>query len=226
MERTFIVFLIALVLLMYRRGSLANLRRPLTYNRTTPKSATSNPSGFPLVAVRVPSAINSTTSLHSYKSKLSRKVFLLNTTERFSAVAPYSSNLSRELRLERVSKQARRHRCAWATNGGPFNRDGSTSGALIVNGQIIIDDFGGAVGLGVTAGPSPQWILGPIKKEDVLRFSLLHFVTGFDWLVYNGVNVAPEQKFKPAIKRAPRTAVGVDRAGNLIVMVADGCERW
>ncbi|KAL7569227.1 hypothetical protein ACA910_016782 [Epithemia clementina (nom. ined.)] len=203
--------------------SLARLKVLRIANKTPTRVGSDN--YFPLITVPVAASVNPTTTLHVYKHKLSRKVFMLNTTDSFSVIAPYSSNNSHALRLERVSVQAGRHNCSWGINGGPFHKDGSTAGALIIDGKIIIDDFGGAAGFGVTGKPTVQWVLGSLTKERAYQLGVVHFVTGFDWLVYNGENVAAKQRFKPAIKRAPRTAVGVDKTGNLLIIVADGCER-
>ena len=218
---------VIMIFLLFRRIRVARFRiegelKSFVEN----KSSTTSTNSFSYVSVPIPVADNPTTSLQVHKSELPRRVYLLNSTQQLDVIAPYNSNSTRSLKLERVSVQARRHHCVWAVNGGPFHRDGSTAGALIIDGKVIIDDFGGASGFGVTAGPSPQWILGPVSEQDVTRLGIVDYVTGFDWLVYNGHNVATKQQHMPAIKRAPRTAVGVDKFGNLILMVADGCERW
>mmetsp|Transcript_35093 Transcript_35093/g.73090 ORF Transcript_35093/g.73090 Transcript_35093/m.73090 type:complete len:182 (-) Transcript_35093:596-1141(-) len=155
------------------------------------------------------------------------------------------------LSLERVSKQARQRGCSWAANAGPFHRDGTSAGTLMIGGKIINHDFGGAIGFGITAvynekpedirptsrflGSEQQarqfWVIGPLQNESQARdeLKLMDYVTGFDWLVYDSINMAKKKgnnKHSPPVQRAPRTAIGLDAGGNLMVLVADGCERW
>jgi hypothetical protein len=69
-----------------------------------------------------------------------------------------------------------------------------------------------------------SWVLGTPPSQAVLA-DLEWFVTGFDWLVREGVNVASHDA--TGAPRAARTAVGIDgHDGSLVLLVADGCERW
>jgi len=57
--------------------------------------------------------------------------------------------------------------------------------------------------------------------------TLWDFVTGFDWLIYNGkslVNKNNNNSNPTGIDRAPRTVIGLDKDSNLILLVVDGCE--
>jgi len=45
-------------------------------------------------------------------------------------------------------------------------------------------------------------------------------MSGFGWLVYNGSNTVRTQ----GGEAAPRTTIGVDDQGRLIMLVVDGCE--
>jgi hypothetical protein len=40
------------------------------------------------------------------------------------------------------------------------------------------------------------------------------------------VVVEPDDEKRTGAARAPRTAVGVTGSGRLVVVVADGCEKW
>ncbi|CAJ1932673.1 unnamed protein product [Cylindrotheca closterium] len=106
-----------------------------------------------------------------------------------------------------------------ATNGGPFNADGSNSGPVVIQGRLVgtnaPTDF---VGFGTTV--NGEYLFGNYHDFDDDR--IWEFVTGFGWLVYNGTSVVISNEDD---KRAPRTIVGVDKNDNLISLVIDGCER-
>jgi Phosphodiester glycosidase len=140
-------------------------------------------------------------------------------------------------RLERTSNQAKRHNCTIAVNAGPFNKDGSCVGTVVVNGQVIYNtgsSSSSSVGFGITAGgPAVRrrhWVLGTLASpdEDIPKLGIVHFVTGFDWLVQDGVNVgtANGRNNTTGAERAPRTSIGVDHRGRLVILVTNGCELW
>jgi len=58
--------------------------------------------------------------------------------------------------------------------------------------------------------------------------SLESFVTGFYWLVYDGVVVAKDDDNGKGteLQRAARTAIGTTSDGSLVILVVDGCEKW
>lgn len=140
--------------------------------------------------------------------------------------------------LEKASTQARNagYCTLAAVNGGPFHADGTSLGLLVRQGQVIQDvpDEGSAaslVGFGRQQRqrqnndtPSWYWVFGaPPPAHDHLDF----YLTTFGWLVYNGTNVVDDNDNNPTgAHRAPRTAVGVRRDGQLVFVVADGCEKW
>jgi exopolysaccharide biosynthesis protein len=129
-------------------------------------------------------------------------------------------------RLEVTSRQSEKYNCVFAGNGGPFNADGSPSGALIIKGSPInntIEEVGASpsfVGFGTTQ--NDEWIMGTFSQ--VQDLSLWNFVTGFGWLVYEGLSIANNNVNPTGADRAARTAVGVDSKGFLFIVVADGCE--
>jgi Phosphodiester glycosidase len=156
-------------------------------------------------------------------------------------------------RLEQTSTLAKRHNCTIAANAGPFNKDGSCVGTIVVNGQIIQlekcnsstmnnhnnnnnnnnSSTSSSVGFGITAGPVRSWVLGSLpcsnqQADYIHKLGLVHFVTGFDWLVQDGVNVANKsgRNNTTGAQRAPRTSIGIDNQGRLVILVIDGCELW
>jgi len=175
-----------------------------------------------LYLVPVPSSIPFTNVTTLNFSDLPRKAHLVTTTEPWNVVVP-----SPYPHLERTSVQAKKHHCKLATNGGPFQVDGSCVGAVIVNGNVIANDFGGT-GFGITTTRGPQsssWVIGTIDTvQQAQDLGIQHYVTGFDWLVEYGENVVVDNN--TGGKEAPRTAIGVDHQGRLLLMVADGCEHW
>jgi hypothetical protein len=70
-------------------------------------------------------------------------------------------------------------------------------------------------------------VVGSLSTREQLD-ATQDFVTGFGWLVYQGRNVVvePDDEKRTGAARAPRTAVGVTGSGRLVVVVADGCEKW
>lgn len=123
-------------------------------------------------------------------------------------------------RLQRTTKISRQYNCTWATNGGPYNADGSGIGLVISHGEIRHESFGG-VGIGMTRDGS-HWAIGTPNAMDVANLS--DFVTGFDWLVREGALVNATDTTGAVL--SARTAIGVDWQGRLLVMIVDGCEKW
>ena len=76
----------------------------------------------------------------------------------------------------------------------------------------------------------------PRRTKKTIRY----FVSGFDWIVYRGQNAVRRTRrttkrsrirtrllgIEPSVSRAPRTAIGIDRDNNLMMIVVDGCEHW
>jgi hypothetical protein len=146
--------------------------------------------------------------------------------------------------MHRVSESSG---CEWAVNGGPYQTDGTPVGVVIANGTIVAggddhtDDTTNSVGFGITRDGN-YYILGNInakrrrrddnddngiainEDDDNIIDDLQEFVTGFDWLVYNGT--AQVGNDTTGAVRAPRTAIGVDGHGRLLWFVVDGCEVW
>jgi exopolysaccharide biosynthesis protein len=133
--------------------------------------------------------------------------------------------VQRPTRLEKVSEQSQFHQCHIAANGGPFQSNGDSVGGVVVNGQVVSNDFQESnVGFGRTY--KNEWILGGIRNStEATSLFVSDYVTGFDWLVYEGnVTVSSKHRYLRTHDRAPRTAIGVDRLGHLLLLVVDGCE--
>jgi hypothetical protein len=127
--------------------------------------------------------------------------------------------------LQTTSTQAKHHNCTVAaTNGGPFQADGTPVGPVIFNQTIVANphDFPSPVGFGSTMNDT--WILGSLASASEAK-RVRHFVSGFNWLVLNGTIHVPDHNPTGA-DQAPRTAVGVTRNGQLLLLVVDGCEKW
>jgi hypothetical protein len=181
--------------------------------------------GFELVLAPASSTNHGTNLTVLDSEDLPRKGYLAITDDSWSIVLPNRSAFDNSVHhLQPTSKQAKQHHCFLATNGGPYNADGTSVGAVIVDGNIVEDRFDG-VGFGVTTNRT--WVIGRVESSEQARaLRLQHYVTGFDWLVYNGSAVAMERNNTTGADKAPRTAVGIESEGRLMLLVADGCEKW
>ena len=87
--------------------------------------------------------------------------------------------------------------------------------------SVALDYHEWPAGVGVTA--AGDWVVGSINSTAIRELGIREFLTGFSWMVFGGMNVADPGNFS-----APRTMLGVDRAGRLLSLEVDGCEgcRW
>lgn len=159
------------------------------------------------------------TNLTKFSTSAGIAVHLLQTTEAWSVVAPTKHN-----KLETTLRQAQRNGCGTgATNGGPFNPDGTSSGPLVIEGKLQSNQTESAyIGFGTTR--NKEWVIGSFAQ--VRHLDPWNFVTGFKWLVYDGTMVANNSQNPTGAHQAARTAIGVDWNSSLLLMVSDGCERW
>ena len=151
-----------------------------------------------------------------------RSLYVLTSTEDFRVIVPPEQH-----QLQTTSKQSTANNCLYAANGGPFHADGTCAGAVIVDkSKVVSNDFGN-VGLGRT-NDNLTWIMGPVASDQqaIVDFDLRYYVTGFDWLVYDGKAVASLFNNTTGADQAPRTAVGLTATGVLVIVVADGCQFW
>jgi hypothetical protein len=92
---------------------------------------------------------------------------------------------------------------------------------VVVNHTVLHEEGEGGVGFGLSSD-STQWVMGYLLNDQATRVAR-DFVTGLGWLVYQG---RPVRQSTEGPERSARTAIGVDQSGRLIVVVADGCEKW
>lgn len=64
-----------------------------------------------------------------------------------------------------------------------------------------------------------SFVLGTLLTSDVESFNFTQLLTGFNWLVRDGV-----PRLIPSTQIAARTAIGVDRNGTLLIFEADGVD--
>jgi exopolysaccharide biosynthesis protein len=127
-----------------------------------------------------------------------------------------------------VSEQAARNGCVAATNLSPFSyaADAQCEPPLVSDGKVLLREHSGSsagcMGLFKRhANSTARWIFGEanaIARDGVLD-ELEQLVCGFQPLVINGTALSSSQTLI-----APRTAMGIDAAGRLITMVAEGSE--
>jgi N-acetylglucosamine-1-phosphodiester alpha-N-acetylglucosaminidase len=165
--------------------------------------------------------VNDTTSFATnvyILNEYGRKGYLVSTNELFT--------VEREAKLTATSTQAQQHDCYIASNGGPFQKTGESIGGVVVDSKVVSTDFSPTnVGFGSS---NSSWILGGIDNaSEALELGVQYYLTGFDWLVYKGKPTCTQKEDRSgsgAHSRAPRTAIGLDENGHLLLLVVDGCE--
>jgi len=80
----------------------------------------------------------------------------------------------------------------------------------------------------IKAGISTSTSVKPatITTSNSTKLQIWDFVTGFDWLVYNGKSLVDDDSTSSTSNRALRTVIGLDYNSDLILFVVDGCEYW
>jgi exopolysaccharide biosynthesis protein len=125
---------------------------------------------------------------------------------------------------EKTDTVAAAHNCTLAMNGGPFKypqKEGPfCKGHMVSNGKILSDFPTQRVDFGVTKGG--EFGFGSVTTEQVGDFQQL--LTGFELLLLNGVP-QPLNSSQSDTLLAPRTAIGLDETGNLLMMQAEGIEK-
>jgi N-acetylglucosamine-1-phosphodiester alpha-N-acetylglucosaminidase len=119
--------------------------------------------------------------------------------------------------------------CRWAVNGGPFNMTSGACdcGVFVANRSVLGGGGWGGPGFFNGSAPAPmfgvtsdhRWVVGVLNGSAAAALDVTWALPGFYWLVRGGRNVAGNSTY-----RAPRTAVGVDAAGRLLLLEVDGCE--
>jgi Phosphodiester glycosidase len=213
---------------MYRRQNLKSMRITILQTIGGVPSSLPPPVIFP-ISQNKPLFVNLTT-LPSNASRW-ETAHLIHTNYPWKVVVPPpSENTSHRLTLETTLQQAQRHHCnVAAANGGPFNAHGWSTGPTVMNQQLVRTSNESLldttfVGFGTTT--ENQWVLGNYRQLQDAFVSIDNFCTGFGWLVYHGKMVANNSVNPTGAIRAPRTAIGLDCDGNLMLLVVDGCEKW
>mmetsp|Transcript_85849 Transcript_85849/g.134245 ORF Transcript_85849/g.134245 Transcript_85849/m.134245 type:complete len:303 (+) Transcript_85849:69-977(+) len=123
--------------------------------------------------------------------------------------------------VAKTSATAKEAGCRYAVNGGPFNSwlSGGCIGPTISHGRVLNEDWNTSyASFGLTS--KGEWVVGHFASKAILGSNIVEGMTGFGWLVRNGRSVAPSDD-----QKAERTAIGVNRQGDLMLLQVDGCER-
>jgi len=119
---------------------------------------------------------------------------------------------------ENTSVQARNHKCIFATNGSPFSFDPPTCmGSLVSDGVIYSTEELPNGYFGLTKGG--YFVIGTLNKSDILSLQFDQLIMGFDWLVRKG-----EITVNSGGQIAPRTIIGTNEDGQLLILQVDGIE--
>lgn len=175
----------------------------------------------PVIAPFPDSTVQPTTNVlqFEYLQHPKRMAYVVTTNQVFSVGVPEGVG-----KLWKTTHQSQRHGCdVAATNGGPFHGDGTSCGPVVIRGQLIQNVSTDFVGFGTTR--HGQWVLG--RYDQLSELDIDNFLTGFGWLVYEGRDITINtSENDTGAQRAARTAVGIDGNGMLVILVADGCEKW
>jgi exopolysaccharide biosynthesis protein len=114
-------------------------------------------------------------------------------------------------------------------NAGFFDvHRGTCLGALASEGKIISDNPRVNAVFGITK--DMQFVMGYMTKDDIHQLPMKELITGVGWLVRNG-SVWIDRSLpieNPAFdfiwEKAPRTAIGHDKDGRLMLFEVDGDE--
>lgn len=120
----------------------------------------------------------------------------------------------------KTSVTAKFRNCQYATNGGPFNMStGACDAGISISNGTLIGTGGWLPSFGVTGNGS--WIIGTMSAEIARAHDVRESIPGFSVLVKNGVNIAGNT----STFIAPRTTIGVNKAGQMVMVEVDGCEQ-
>jgi len=110
--------------------------------------------------------------------------------------------------------------CTLATNGSPFSfTSPSCMGSLVSDGVVLSAVDGTDVSQVFGLTQKGEFVLGTLTAAEIISMRFSQLITGFSMIVLNGTVVVG-----PGGEIAPRTAIGVDKSGRLLLFVADGIE--
>jgi len=123
--------------------------------------------------------------------------------------------------LFEVQDSAEYYGCRYATNGPPFSMStGGCIGLDMSEGRKVCPDctqYGVSFGLDANG---TNWYVGKLTEEDMSVLDVANAVTGFGWLVRDGVSTVG---YNPSAGNAARNAIGVRADGTLVQLIVDGC---
>lgn len=149
--------------------------------------------------------------------------WISNPISHFRILYPESSNGSCAGYLK-PSKIATKQNCEYATNGGPFimyQLPGNPTciGNVVSDGNKVQIQSTSNTNFGLTK--DGNFVLGVLDSSDINSLQFEQLLTGFGWLIREGIN----QVSTAGGEIAPRTAIGTNSVGNLILFEADGVEK-
>ena len=127
---------------------------------------------------------------------------------------------------ETTSHQAKDNACQLAMNGSPFivvkPFSNHCLGDIVSDGSVLFKSTltNNTNAFGLT--PAGNWVFGDVPVANVTSTNFVQLLSGFHMLLIRGL-VAPSVPLGGEI--APRTAVGTDQYGNLLLMQASGVEK-
>jgi len=131
--------------------------------------------------------------------------------------------------LHKTSETATTDGCLYATNAGFFNmQTGACLGHVVHDSQLLQVQYNGNANFGIDR--DGNFISGYLTDEQVRSMGFVELISGRGWLVRNGESVLKESIVKENIDnrfvtiKAPRTAMGYDREGRLMILSVDGEE--
>jgi len=120
----------------------------------------------------------------------------------------------------KTSDQAKKHKCLFATNGSPFSFNSPNCMGSLVSDGVVVDIKPSTDGyFGLTK--SGNFIIGHIDESEIKGLNFDQLIMGFDWLVRKGVN-----SLKEGGQIAPRTIIGINIKGELLILQVDGIEEY
>jgi N-acetylglucosamine-1-phosphodiester alpha-N-acetylglucosaminidase len=129
-----------------------------------------------------------------------------------------------------LSNMAKESGCTYATNGGFFNTNGAGCvGNVIIDKKWLSNVTTLVPSIGVRSSDK-AYVLGHINQADIKHMGFDYLLSGMVWLVRKGVSyvnissVVEGSGTAFLAEKAPRTAVGVDKEGNLYLIQVDGQE--
>jgi len=122
------------------------------------------------------------------------------------------------------SVAAKKYKCAIATNGSPFTMEknpitGTTCLGDVVTAGSIVVSTPSVNAFGMTA--DNKFVIGEITDARIKSLNVTELLSGFNWLVEQG---SVSSNLQPGGEIAPRTLIGTDVDGRLILFVANGIE--